>query len=140
MVKDGAPIRPLPDIEGKMEPFWQATLRGELVLQRCSRCGRYRFPAAECCVECLDGELAWTRVSGRGVVYSFVAIHHALDPYFAARVPYVVADIQLEEGPHMTSTVVGVVPHELRIGAAVAVSFDAASDALRLPVFRLTAD
>ena len=134
-----APSRPLPEVDGKMEAFWAAALRGELVLQRCARCGAFRFPAAECCSSCLGAELAWTRVSGRGVVHSFVIVHHALDPYFAERVPYVVADVKLEEGPHMTTTIAGAQPSEVRIGDAVEVAFDPASATIHLPVFRRTA-
>jgi len=131
-----SPTRPLPDVDGKMRPFWEAAQRGELVLQRCAECGVYRFPAAECCSSCLEGRLAWTRVSGRGVVYSFVVVHHALDPYFVQRVPYVVADVKLDEGPHMTTTIADAAPSEVCIGDRVEVRFDEASSTLRLPVFR----
>ena len=101
-------------------------------------CGAYRFPAAECCSACLASTLAWVEASGRGSVYSFVVVHHALDPYFAARTPYVVADVELVEGPHVTTTIVGASPSEIRIGDHVEVSFEAASEAIRLPVFRRT--
>ena len=122
-----------------MQPFWDAARRGVLVLQRCKRCGTHRFPAGEICADCLSGDLVWVEASGVGVVHSFVVVHHAVDAYFAARVPYVVADIKLAEGPHMTSTVVDCAPQDVVIGAAVAVAFEAASQAIHLPVFRRVA-
>ena len=119
-----------------MQPFWDAARRGVLVVQRCQRCGRHRFPAGEICADCLASDLQWVEVSGAGVVHSYVVMHHAVDAYFAERVPYVVADIKLAEGPHMTSTVVDCAPQDVAIGDAVAVDFEAASEAVHLPVFR----
>jgi uncharacterized OB-fold protein len=59
-----------------------------------------------------------------------------MDPFFAERAPYIVADIKLAEGPHMTSTVVDRAPQDVAIGDAVSVEFDPASEAIHLPVFR----
>ena len=128
--------RPLPDTSARMAPFWAAARRGILVIQRCSRCGRYRFPATEICSHCLSAELAWAEACGRGELFSFVVVHHALDPYFAGRTPYLVADVKLTEGPHMTTTLVDCSPSEARIGDALTVEFEKASDDFYLPVFR----
>jgi hypothetical protein len=119
-----------------MAPFWSAARRGVLVIQRCVRCGHSRFPAAELCSSCLSSELAWVEVSGRGELFSFVVVHHALDPYFAARSPYLVADVKLVEGPHMTTTLVDCPPSQARIGEALEVEFERVNDDFHLPVFR----
>jgi len=68
-------------------------------------------------------------------------VHRALHPAFAAQVPYVLADIQLEEGPVFTSNVTDVAPHEVSIGMPVEVWFDepdrdAFGTSFRLPKFR----
>jgi uncharacterized OB-fold protein len=131
--------RPLPEADGRMQPFWDAARRGAFMLQRCKRCNKRRFPAAECCSNCLTSDLEWTRASGVGVVHSFVVIHHAVDPYFASRTPYVVADVKLAEGPHVTSTIVGSAPSEVSIGDRVEVAFEPVSETIHLPVFRRTA-
>ncbi|HET9064131.1 MAG TPA: OB-fold domain-containing protein [Candidatus Binatia bacterium] len=130
------PARPLPDTSARMAPFWSAAKQGILVIQRCLRCGQHRFPAAERCSSCLAPELAWVEASGRGELFSFVVVHHALDPYFAERAPYLVADVKLEEGPHMTSTLIECLPAQARIGDALTVRFERVSDDLFLPVFR----
>jgi hypothetical protein len=119
-----------------MAPFWSAAKQGVLVIQRCSRCGQHRFPAAELCSTCLAPELAWVEASGRGELFSFVVVRHALDPYFAERAPYLVADVKLEEGPHMTSTLIECSPSQARIGDALTVRFERVSDDFFLPVFR----
>ncbi|HET9062616.1 MAG TPA: OB-fold domain-containing protein [Candidatus Binatia bacterium] len=132
----GTPTRPLPNTSARMAPFWSAAKQGVLVIQRCRRCGQHRFPAAELCSNCLASELAWVEASGRGELFSFVVVHHALDPYFAERAPYLVADVKLTEGPHMTTTLIECPPSRARIGDAATVRFEKVNDDFFLPVFR----
>jgi uncharacterized OB-fold protein len=74
-------------------------------------------------------------------VFSFTAVRYAIHPTFSATVPYVIADIELEEGPVMTSNVTDCPVEDVYIGMPVEVWFDSeAEDAfhtkLRLPKFR----
>jgi uncharacterized protein len=131
-----AKLRPLPDASARMAPFWSAARRSVLVIQRCSTCGRHRFPATELCSSCLSSDVEWVEASGDAELFSFVVVHHALDPYFAGRAPYLVADVKLAEGPHMTTTLVDCMPSDARIGAPLVVRFERASDEFYLPVFR----
>jgi len=119
-----------------MAPFWAAAKHGVLMIQRCARCGLHRFPAAEFCSGCLSSELVWVEASGNAELFSFVVVHHALDPYFVARAPYLVADVKLAEGPHMISQLVDCAPHEARIGDSLRVRFEEANELVFLPVFR----
>jgi len=121
--------------------FWEGTVAEELRIQVCGACGHKQLPGGPCCRECLSQELSWQRVSGRGRVFSYTVVHHAFHPTFAAQTPYVVADIELEEGPVLTSNVTDIDPAEVGIGMPVKVWFDAPSvDAFgvgfRLPKFR----
>ena len=125
--------------------FWEGTTNQELRVQLCAACGHRQLPGGPCCRECLSQELSWDRVSGRGIVHSFTVVHRALHPAFAAQVPYVLADIQLDEGPVLTSNVTDVAPHEVSIGMPVEVWFDevdrdAFGTAFRLPKFRPVRD
>jgi uncharacterized OB-fold protein len=128
--------RPLPTLDGRMGPFWRTATSGKFSLQHCRGCGLRRFPPTELCSVCLSPDLDWVEACGHGELYSFVVVHHALDPFFASRVPYVVADVRLVEGPHVTTTIVGCDAAELRIGQRVTVEFERVNDELFLPVFR----
>jgi uncharacterized OB-fold protein len=119
-----------------MAPFFAAARAGVLMLQQCRSCGRHRFPAAELCSACLVPALDWVAASGSAELFSYVIVHHAVDPYFAARVPYVVADVKLAEGPHMTTTVVGIPVSRLEIGMQLRVEFEHVAADVHLPVFR----
>ena len=64
----------------------------------------------------------WKQASGRGVVHTFTVVRRTTDPYFRTRVPYVVAMIELDEGPRIMSNVTGCDVHAVRIGMPVSVT------------------
>jgi hypothetical protein len=80
----------------------------------------------------------WMRASGRGVVHTFTIVRHTLEPFFKARVPYVVAMIEVDEGPRIMSNVIGCPVNAVCIGMAVRVTFTDAGDGLSLPMFEPT--
>lgn len=85
------------------EGFWSAASEHRLVVQRCDGCGRLRHYPQPMCPDCHATAYSWAELSGRGVVYSFTVTHQAFHPAWADRVPFVVATIELEEGPRMVS-------------------------------------
>jgi uncharacterized OB-fold protein len=127
--------RPLPTPNPFSKPFWEATKRHELVLQKCEDCGTFRYYPRPRCPECLSGNTAWTRVSGRGTVYSFTVVHRPLARWFKGRVPLVCAVIELEEGVRMMSNVERIDPHQVRIGLPVQVFFEDVNEDITLPKF-----
>jgi uncharacterized OB-fold protein len=129
-----SPIRPT--VNEVSRPFWDGCRRGELLLQRCSNCGRLRYPAAVVCPDCLSAEAQWQPMSGRGTVFSFVVFHRAYHPAWEAKVPYNVALIELDEGPIMLSNMVAIDNTELAVGLPVAIAFEAVDESLTIPVFK----
>ena len=75
-------------------------------------------------------------VSGRGTIYSFTVIVHSDVPPFKDWLPYVVALVELEEGPRLVTHIVGGDAEELRVGQRVEVVFDRIDDRVTLPKFR----
>jgi hypothetical protein len=88
------------------------------------------------CGDCGSMERAWKAVSGRGSVYSYVVTHQAVHPAYQGFTPHATVLVALEEGPRMTSNLVGVAPDEIEIGMPVQVVFEAISDEVTLPLFR----
>jgi uncharacterized protein len=131
-----AVAKPLPRVTEELEPFFAAARRRELVVQRCADCGAMRFPARDLCTACLSRRASWVPVSGRGRVLSYYLMHQVYHPAFAAEVPYAVVVVELDEGPRMTTNVVGCDPHEIRIDMPVQVDFEERSPEVTLPVFR----
>ena len=80
------------------------------------------------CPHCLAADFAFKPVSGRGKVYSFVTFHRVYHPAFAGEVPYVVAMVELEEGPRLLSNIVGIKPDAVACEMPVKVVFDDVAD------------
>jgi uncharacterized OB-fold protein len=114
--------KPLPKPTPTSRPFWEAARRHELSLQRCAACKAYIYYPRERCPHCFSDRLAWERVSGRGKVYSYTVVRRASSRSFADQ-PYVLAIVELDEGPRMTSNIVAV-PESVKVGMPVVVQFD----------------
>jgi uncharacterized OB-fold protein len=81
-------------------PFWDAVDQGTLALATCTDCGA-RSALARSCPHCAGRDFAWAKAQARGEVRSFVTFHRAFHPYFADRVPYLVAVVALVDGPEL---------------------------------------
>lgn len=114
-------------------PFWAAVDRGELVRPVCASCGHSFFSPQVVCPACQSAAWAYESSSGRGHVYSHTTIHRPPDPSFEA--PYVVADVELDEGWRMFSRIVGCEPATVHIDMPVKVAFHAGPDGQLLPCF-----
>jgi uncharacterized OB-fold protein len=117
-------------------PYWDAARRGELMIQRCEACSSYVFYPRVHCPSCGAPDPAWQRVSGRATLYSYV-INHLPAPGFEGDVPYVIAVVELEEGPHMLTNLVDVAPDPavLELDMPLTVVFTE-RDGTVLPMFR----
>jgi uncharacterized OB-fold protein len=127
--------RPLPVSDAATAPYWNAANKGRFVMPRCTQCTRWHFYPRALCPHCSSAELYWADCSGRGTVYSYTVVYRAPSPAFAAAVPYVIAIIAIEEGPHLMSNVVNCPPDALRIGLGVRAVFLRVAGDVQLPVF-----
>jgi uncharacterized protein len=115
-------VKPLPKPSPTSRPFWDAAKRHELQLQRCGGCGAFIYYPRPRCPQCMSDDLKWERVSGRGTVYSYTIVRRASTRSFADA-PYVLAIVELAEGPHLTTNIIA--PAEsVKIGMPVVVAFD----------------
>lgn len=134
-------LRPMPEPDADSASFWAGLNEGRLLLQRCSGCGRFRFPPGEACPDCLSREAAWVPACGRGRVYSWIVVRHPIPrQIFADEVPYVVALIDLEEGVRLASNIVDIEPDAVCDGMPVEVVFVCAGSDRYLHAFRPAPD
>jgi uncharacterized OB-fold protein len=129
--------KPIPRPSALSRPFWEGARQGKLMLQQCGRCGAYRWTPQQLCIACHAEEYEWVQVSGRGTLYSFSTVERPPLPAFEPG--YVVAVVELAEGPLMLTNLVGCEPAELRIGMPVEVAFEKASEEIYLYKFRRAA-
>jgi uncharacterized OB-fold protein len=132
---DPQPIKPA--ISEINKPFWDGCRAHKLMAQRCTHCQEPRYPVAAVCPNCLSTGYEWRELSGRGELFSYIIVHRGYHPYWAQRLPYNVAFIELEEGLRMFSNIVGTPNEELRVGQKVKVAFEERSADLVVPVFEV---
>jgi len=118
------PARPLPVPNADTAPFWDGCARGELLLQSCRQCGTAQFPPRSLCARCHAPAPAWRRASGRGRIASFTRVHRPPSAAFKADLPYVIALVDLDEGPRIMLALRGKAAEAPRIGDRVKVGFD----------------
>lgn len=130
--------KPLPVIDHDSAPYWEAAQEGRLDIPLCGDCGKHHFYPRAICPHCHSDNLKFDTVSGRGEVHIFTIARRPAGPAFAEDVPYVVALIELEEGPRMMSRIQTDNPESVQIGARVEVTFVKATDEISFPYFRMT--
>ena len=118
--------------------FWDACARRELRVQRCADCGAFRFPPLSGCRQCGGARCEWVSCSGRGRVFSFTTVAHAVTPELADDVPYGVALVELDDAPgvRLVTNLLGVDPAQIEVGMEVELAWDEPRPGVVLPRFR----
>jgi uncharacterized protein len=105
-------------------PFWEATKHHTLLLQYDPVAGRYQFFPRPASIFSGRRNLEWRAAAGTGSVYTFTIVHRAPLPAFAARTPYVVASIELDEGVRIMAQIVDCPAEDVRIGMRVRLAWE----------------
>jgi uncharacterized OB-fold protein len=104
------------------------------MIQRCPGCKAFIYYPRVRCPHCLSDGLEWQRVSGRGTLYTYTVVRRASTRSFADN-PYVLAIVELEEGPRMTTNLEAA-PDRIKIGMPVTAYFDDVTPGQTLVKFR----
>ncbi|PWG61535.1 Zn-ribbon domain-containing OB-fold protein [Spiribacter halobius] len=131
---DKAMPKPGPNASPVSAPFWENARNHRLTLQYCDDCQRWVFYPRARCPYCWSDALSWRDASGEGTVAARIIVHKPGHPAFLEDVPYVVALIDLAEGPRMLSNVVDCHPDAVEVGMPVRLRWTEREN-LTLPTF-----
>jgi len=120
MTETGSLPTPPPGPNFDTQEFWDATAEGRFLLKRCDDCGVVIWYPRFLCPDCSSTNTSWFEASGKGTVYSYTVPRRAPGPYREA-VPFVVAYVELEEGPRILTNLVDVAIEDLTCGMPVEV-------------------
>ena len=133
----------LPPVEEDAAPFFEGCRAGELRMQCCAETGRLIFPPRPMSPWAPHATPTWTRVSGRGTIWSFVVPHPPLMAQFAELAPYPVIVVALDEDARVRivgnlvaregGAIDDVDPASIEIGAPVRAVFERISGEIVLP-------
>ena len=87
----------VPDNDTEWKEFYEHARAHKLVVRKCTACGLMRYPALHACPWCMDLGWSWQEVSGKGTIYSYEVVHHAIQPGFKDTTPYAVVLVELDE-------------------------------------------
>jgi len=128
--------RYLPVIYPEERPYWDALRRRKLVLPRCKACGQAWYPLGPACPSCFEVGFDWAPMAGKGVLHNYVVYHKAFAPWLEKRVPYAVVQVELDEGPRLTTNLVDCPLDQVKIGLRVEAAFEDITDEITLLQFR----
>ncbi|WP_419842898.1 Zn-ribbon domain-containing OB-fold protein [Candidatus Poriferisodalis sp.] len=118
----GLPV-PSPSANLETQRFWDAAAAGRLELPACDDCSHVVWYPRQRCDQCGSTSVTWFQASGRGTVYS-ATVTRRIPGSWRAAAPFVLAYVELDEGPRVLTNIVGCDPDTVRIGQAVQAVFD----------------
>ena len=118
--------------------FWARCRRHELAFQRCRNCKTYRHPPGPVCHACRSTEVEWVSVTGRGTVYTYTVVTHAVHPSLSMALPFNVALVEFPDAPgvRLVTNVVDAEPSDLKVGMGVDLAWEDLDSGVSLPRFR----
>jgi uncharacterized protein len=125
------PHRPRADIES--ESWWAAIQEHNLLVNACTACGRSSLYVRPFCPHCWSEEVAMTAATGRARLYTWSVVHQNAAPF---ETPYVLAMVDLEEGPRIMTVLEDCPVEDLRADMALEIAFRDDEDGFTVPVFR----
>ncbi|MEM7336999.1 MAG: Zn-ribbon domain-containing OB-fold protein [Actinomycetota bacterium] len=114
---------PQPSASWETRGWWEGAGRNEIVLQHCPLCGVYQHKPRALCVACLGSEVNYVVASGLGTVHTYTVTYQNQAKGFAEACPYVMAYVELDEGPRVLTNIVGCDPETVSIGMRVQADF-----------------
>ena len=132
-MSNGDRVIPTPTPETKH--YWDGAKDGKLILQKCNDCSDNYFPPRPFCPKCGSRSVQEFQASGKGSLYSYV-INHLPSAGFTP--PFVIAVVELEEGPRLMSNIVECeqTPEALELDMPLEVTFEKLNDDITLPQFK----
>lgn len=121
-------------------PYWDAASDGRLVVQECQACHQVWHPPLSRCPHCHAPDPGWRAMSGDGTVYTYTIVRHPTHFAFADKIPYVLAIIELAEGPRLVTAITGAAPDAVRVGLPVHAVFREIAEGISLPYFEPVRD
>ena len=126
---------PAPVINSTTAEFWKATTEGRFILQRCDACNIVLWFPRRNCPKCWTEDVSTFDAEQTGTVYSFTVVRKGKGAFQDAG-PFVVAYVELADGPRIMTNIVDCDIDALHIGMPVEMVFHDTGEGSALYRFR----
>ena len=113
------PPKPMPEPTPATQPFWDALGRHTVVIQYSPSSDQYVFYPRVLAPGTLADDLEWREISGMGTLYTFTISDRPTAPPWADSLPQLLAVVEWDEGPRLSTEMVNVDPGDLFVGMRV---------------------
>jgi hypothetical protein len=111
--------RPLPEATPVSAPYWDALREHRVRIQYSPSARRYVFYPRLLSPGTLADDLEWREISGLGTLYTFTVCDRPTAPFFTDTLPQLLAVVEWDEGPRVSTEIVNADPAALRVGMRV---------------------
>lgn len=101
--------------------FYRGLETNQLLVQRCSNCGKLRSLPSPGCDACASLDWEPVELAGEGEIFSYVTHYHPPLPGFSG--PHPMALVTMDEGVRLLGAMDGTDPADLKIGGRVKAEF-----------------
>ena len=102
--------------ESKAADFVTYLEQGKVMSTKCKKCGTSYFPPQVDCPKCVEGDMAWIEIKGKGKLLTFSIVNYG-PMGFEDQAPYTLAVSEFEEGLKVFATLSrDIKDEEIKIG------------------------
>jgi uncharacterized OB-fold protein len=116
--------KPMPEATPTSEPFWNGLKEHKVRIQYSPSLGQYVFYPRVLAPGTLADDLEWREISGEGTLYTFTVADRPTAPPWDDALPQLLAVVELDEGPRLSTEMVNIDPAALRVGMRVKPVFE----------------
>jgi uncharacterized protein len=110
---------PVPEPTPVSQPFWDGLAQHRILVQFSLSLNRYVFYPRLLAPGTLADDLQWREIDGAGTLYTFTVARRPTGPPWVDAVPQLLAVVQWDAGPRISTELVDVDPGDIRIGLRV---------------------
>ena len=119
MAAESIHTRPLPEPTPVSAPYWESLRSHRIEIQYSPSLGRYVFYPRTLAPGTLADDLEWREIDGGGTVFTYTVAERPTGPPWADAVPQLLAVVEWDVGPRVSTELVDVEPENIRIGMRV---------------------
>jgi uncharacterized protein len=110
---------PVPEPTPVSQPFWDGLAQQRILVQFSPSLNRYVFYPRLLAPGTLADDLQWREIDGAATLYTFTVARRPTGPPWVDAVPQLLAVVQWDAGPRISTELVDVDPGDIRIGMRV---------------------